>query len=195
MMTAAFLGSEEAAALEAAGFTHTTDGTEAPRPVFSIDNDNAMGWWLKKIRAKYDQLAHLEEVFKTQKAILQSDLKNLQAFEDQARDYALSKLERKADGSFRRKTIAFGLDGCVSFRTVPSRYAVDEKELLGSLTGDDLPPYVVTVKKIDRRAVSDYVRSTGDLPKGVEFIAARESASFAGVKFPGDARDPDETES
>ena len=160
----------------------TTTTEQTPRfseplaePAFVIDTADRAEWLLSKLanldaeadRTKANTAKRLQEIAADRAQLLYR-------FEADITAWARQEADRR-----RRKSVTLA-NGVISFRAVPARFAVSDEAAATEAARAACPAAVeaVTVTRLDRRALLDYVEATGELIDGVELIPASESVSI-----------------
>lgn len=144
--------------------------TEQAREPFTIDDESKASWAVDKILIARNRLERVKNQY--QAALLEAELEIRDA-----EAFFLPLLEEWYDRNPPRKGKTIKLPhGNLSRRTVPGGPRVTDPDAVLAWAKEHGIPGLVRVKEeISRSAVVEYVRDTGDVPSGVEVIAAREA--------------------
>lgn len=147
--------------------------------VFRVDSEGAAVWVVDKLLSYEERQARLNEQYLAMTDALKRDrerferrfLGELQAwFEDQPKKGKSLRL----------------LTGTLAVRTVRGGPRVVDEAAVFEWAEVDLPDAIKTqtVRKLDKDAVREHVRETGEVVPGVELVPDRESFSVKGPKAP-----------
>ncbi len=97
-------------------------------------------------------------------------------YERQLQDWVRQQIDTQHDG---RRSVNLP-SGTIGFRTEPKKLAVtDEKQLLAWCRGQ-LPSAIKVVESVPKTPLMDHLKTTGELPQGVELLGGNERFYVSG---------------
>lgn len=144
--------------------------TETEREPFVIDDESKASWAVDKILIARERLERVKNQY--QAALLEAELEIRDA-----EAFFLPMLELWYDANPPRKGKTIKLPhGNLSKRTVPGGpRVVDPDAVMAWVKEHGIPGLIRVKEEISRSAVTEYVKTTGDMPAGVEVVEARET--------------------
>ena len=137
---------------------------------FIIDDADKASWAVDKILIARERLERVKAQFQAAVHEAQQEVADAEAF-------FLPLLELWYNANPPRKGKSIKLPhGTVGKRTVPGGPRVlDVDAVLAWAKEHGIPGIVKVTESVNKTAVAEYVKSTGDLPDGVEIVESREA--------------------
>ena len=145
------------------------------RAPFVVDDASKAAWALDKILAARERAARVKAACAAMVAEAEREVADAEGF-----FLPLLEAWARANPPAKGKTIRLPT-GALAFRSVPGGPRVYDDAAALEWARANLPDAVVTREAVLRSAITDYVKATGDLPPGVDRVAARESFDAKGA--------------
>lgn len=148
---------------------------EQAREPFVIDDAEKASWAVDKILIARERLERVKRQYQAALDAAELEVRDAEAF-------FLPQLEAWYDANPPRKGKTVRLTtGNLSRRTVPGGpRIVNDGACLEWARAQGIPGLIRVTESLSRTAVNEYVKTTGDLPDGVEMTEARETFGVSG---------------